>query len=206
MSMNIAALDPPWPADRASRAVGTGLSVFICVASVLFALFIVAYAMRMDHGEWSAIGMPTQLWLSTALLVLGSVFLHAASRQAHEFRRESARRLWLAGGAMAAAFLCAQLWAWQSLIDARVLLASNPAASFFYMLTALHGLHVIGGLIAWSVVAKHVLPASAEPRAAAWRIALCARYWHFLLAVWVVLYATLGWLTPEIVRFICGRG
>lgn len=199
-------LTPPWPADRASRAVGTGLWVFICVASVLFALFIVAYAMRMDQGEWSAIGMPPHLWLSTALLVAGSACLHLASRHAHEFRRERARRLWLAGGAMAAAFLCAQLWAWQSLIDARVLLASNAAASFFYVLTAMHGLHVIGGLIAWSVVAKHVLPATAEPRAGAWRIALVARYWHFLLALWVILYATLAWLTPEIVRFICGRG
>jgi cytochrome c oxidase subunit 3 len=204
--VNTAALPQPWPVDRALRALGTGLWVFIGVASVLFSLFIVAYAMRMDHGEWSAIGMPAQLWLSTALLVAGSLFLHRASGHAHAFRRESARRMWLAGGAAAAAFLCAQLWAWQSLIDARVLLATNPAASFFYMLTALHGLHVIGGLIAWSVVAKHVLPTTAEPRTAAWRIALCARYWHFLLAVWVVLYAVLGWLTPEIVRFICGRG
>lgn len=205
--MNTAVLHPPWPADRALRAIGTGLWAFIAVASVLFTLFIVAYAMRMDMGgEWSAIGMPAQLWLSTALLVAGSAFLHRSAAHAQAFRRESARRLWLAGGAAAAAFLCAQLWAWQSLIDARVLLATNPAASFFYLLTALHGLHVIGGLIAWSVVAQHVLPAAAEPRTAAWRIALVARYWHFLLAVWVVLYAVLGWLTPEIVRFICGRG
>jgi cytochrome c oxidase subunit 3 len=205
--VSTATLSPPWPADRAARSLGTGLWVFIAVASVLFALFIVAYGMRMDLGsDWSAIGLPPQLWLSTAMLVAGSVWLQRAGMHACAFRRERARRLWLAGGAAAAAFLCVQLWAWQALIDARVLLASNPAASFFYLLTALHGLHVIGGLVAWSVTAKHVLPATAEPRAAAWRIALVARYWHFLLALWLVLYATLGWLTPEIVRFICGRG
>lgn len=197
---------PPWPADRDSQALGTGLWAFIGVASVLFALFLVAYGMRMDTGEWSAIGMPPQLWLSTAVLVAGSVALQRASVHAQAFRREHARRLWLAGGAAAAAFLCVQLWAWQSLIDARVLLASNAAASFFYMLTALHGLHVIGGLVAWSIAARHVFPASAEPRTAAWRVALVARYWHFLLVLWLVLYAALGWLTPEIVRFICGRG
>jgi len=204
--MNTAALPQTWPSDRSLRALGTGLWVFIGVGSVLFMLFIVAYAMRMDQGEWSAIATPWQLWLSSALLVAGSLALHAAGGQARALRFRSARRLWLAGGAAAAAFLCAQLWAWQSLVDARVMLATNPAASFFYMLTAMHGLHVIGGLVAWSVVAKHVLPEDAEPRAAALRIALVARYWHFLLAVWVVLYAALGWLTPEIVRFICGRG
>jgi cytochrome c oxidase subunit 3 len=205
--MNTAALPQAWLPDRALRAVGTGLWVFIGVASVLFTLFIVAYGMRMDMGsEWSPIAMPWQLWLSSALLVAGSVLLQWAAADARALRLRNARRLWLAGGAAAAAFLCSQVWAWQALVDARVVLATNPAASFFYLLTALHGLHVIGGLIAWSIVAKHVLPADAEPRAAASRIALTARYWHFLLAAWVALYAALGWLTPEIVRFICGRG
>ena len=46
----------------------------------------------------------------------------------------------------------------------------------------------------------------ADPARVALRIALCARYWHFLLVVWALLFAALGWMTPEIVRFICGRG
>ena len=56
---------------------------------------------------------------------------------------------------------------------------------------------MIGGLIAWLRVLR---APSVE------RIALLARYWHFLLLAWLVLFAALGWLTPQIVDFICGRG
>jgi cytochrome c oxidase subunit 3 len=184
-------------------AAGIGLWVFIGMASSLFALFIMAYAMRMDSGDWSAIAMPWQLWLSTALLVAGSGLLQRASTAARGSRRAQARALLWAGGACALAFLGVQLWAWQTLQAARVLPAGNPAASFFYLLTAMHGLHVMGGLAGWMVTVQGV---DRAPAASAWRIALCARYWHFLLAVWLVLFATLGWLTPEIVRFICGTG
>jgi cytochrome c oxidase subunit 3 len=65
----------------------------------------------------------------------------------------------------------------------------------------MHGLHVLGGLAAWAWTVHAAWP---DPAAAAWRIALCARYWHFLLAVWGVLFALLGWVTPEVARAICG--
>jgi len=95
----------------------------------------------------------------------------------------------------------------QRLLEAHVLVSGNPAASFFYLLTAMHGLHVMGGLIAWSVTAHGAWPADrAEPALprAAHAIGLCARYWHFLLAVWVVLLATLAGATPALVAWVCG--
>lgn len=189
---------------RAARATSTGLWVFIGVASALFALFITAYAMRMDSSDWSALAMPWQLWLSTALLGLASVALQAAKTAAQAGRWPRARTLLWIGGAGALAFLGSQWWAWQDLNAARVVLAGNPAASFFYLLTAMHGLHLLGGLAAWAVTAQLAWERADLARVSL-RIALCARYWHFLLAVWVVLFAALGWLTPEIVRFICGR-
>ncbi len=64
----------------------------------------------------------------------------------------------------------------------------------------MHGLHVIGGLAGWVFAAAF----RGSGEGALLRMSLCARYWHFLLAVWVVLLAALGWLTPEIVRYICG--
>jgi cytochrome c oxidase subunit III len=181
-------LDPHRPAPAA-----IGLWVFIGVASTLFALFLTAYAMRMDRApDWTKLALPWQLWLSTALLVAGSVLLARASSAG-----DNARAPLLGAGACAIAFVACQLWAWQSLADARVSFTGNPAASFFYVLTALHGLHVAGGLVAWARVLR-------APQAE--RIGLLARYWHFLLAVWLALFAALGWLTPEIVAFICGRG
>lgn len=182
------------------HAGSVGLWAFIGVASALFALFITAYAMRMQSSDWSPIAMPWQLWLSTSLLVAGSLLLHGASRVAKAGQWGRARGLLLAGGLCVLGFVCVQLWAWQSLQSARVGLTGNPAASFFYLLTAMHGLHAAGGLVAWGVTQHRYEPGERSARA----FALCARYWHFLLAVWTVLFATLGWLTPEIVAYICG--
>lgn len=191
-----------------------GLWAFIAVASTLFTLFLTAYAMRMRAVDWSPIAMPWQLWLSSACLVAGSVVMHCANRAAAKGQAQQLHRLLLAGGGCAVAFVAAQLWAWSSLQSARVVLASNPAASFFYVLTALHGLHVLGGLVAWSSTmhSDHAKPdGKANPAttpavsaSTALRVRLCTRYWHFLLAIWLLLFASMSQLTPEIVRALCG--
>ncbi|CAG9173327.1 cytochrome c oxidase subunit 3 family protein [Cupriavidus pinatubonensis] len=177
-----------------------GLWVFMCVVTVLFALFLTAYAMRMDSPDWQRIALPWQVWLSTALLTAGSVAMQVAVRLARAGRMAGARQAMRLGGLGAAAFVASQLWAWLALHAVHVGPASNPAGSFFYLLTAMHGLHVLGGLAGWAYAAGF----RGSGEGAVLRMTLCARYWHFLLAVWVVLLAALGWLTPEIVRYICG--
>jgi cytochrome c oxidase subunit 3 len=184
-------------------AAGLGLWVFMAVAGMLFLLFLVAYVMRMQSVDWSSMALPWPLWLSTSLLVAASVAMQRASTAARTGRPVQARRLLLVGGLCALVFLGVQWWAWQLLQDARVAMAGNPAASFFYVLTALHGLHVLGGLVGWGVTLRAVF-LSGDTTRQAWRIALCARYWHFLLVVWLLLFAALGWLTPAMVAFICG--
>ena len=101
------------------------------------------------------------------------------------------------GGLFALAFLAGQLLAWRQLDAAGYFLAANPANAFFYLLTGVHGLHLLGGLVALGMTA-----------AKAWRgfevdqvrlsVRLCAIYWHFLLAVWLVLF---GLLTPWVGDF-----
>jgi cytochrome c oxidase subunit 3 len=189
--------------DRYGAAAGIGLWVFMSVATTLFSLFIAAYVMRMDGADWSPIVMPRQLWLSTALLLTGSVMLQRASAAARHAQLAYARTRLLTGGAFSLAFLSAQLWAWQALQAMHVMPAGNPAGSFFYLLTAMHALHVAGGLVGLGFAARSAWR-NDDPARVALHITLCARYWHFLLAVWVVLVATLGWLTPDVVRFICG--
>ena len=187
---------------RPQAIYGVGLWVFIGVATTLFSLFIVSYIMRMANADASAIAMPRQLWLSTAWLVLGSVMLQRAAASASAARTDRMRLLVAGGGDCALAFLAVQWWTWQLLLSQQISAVGNPAGSFFYLLTALHGLHVIGGLVGWTLAARAAwrLP---DPAAAAWRIALCARYWHFLLLAWVALFATFILITPEVARVIC---
>lgn len=192
-----------WDSSRREPAAGVALWVFMAVATSLFSLFIAAYVMRMEGTDWSVIAMPWQLWLSTAMLIAGSVSLQMASAFGRRRRWGGAHFLLLAGGICAFAFLGVQLWAWQALLASRVVPAGNPAGSFFYLLTAMHGLHVAGGLAGWGV-ALSGFHRQVDAVRVARRMTLCARYWHFLLAVWLVLFGTLGWLTPEAVRFICG--
>lgn len=204
--MNAGAATMARAADPGHAGPGAAASValwaFMGVATSLFSLFIAAYVMRMDAPDWYPIAMPWQLWLSTALLIAGSASLQWSSAAARGPELRQARVLLLAGGACALAFIGVQLWAWQALQAIRVMPAGSPAGSFFYLLTAMHGFHVAGGLAGWGLAARAAWRSA--DRDVAWRIALCARYWHFLLAVWLLLFAALGWLTPELVRFICG--
>jgi len=190
----------PQGAGRAAASVG--LWAFMGMVTALFSLFIVAYAMRMDSPDWHAIALPWQVWLSTGLLAAGGFAMHRAARAARNGDMPRARQALRLGGLGAAAFVCSQLWAWNALLAINVTPAGNPSGSFFFLLTAMHGLHVLGGLVGWGIAAS----SRGSGGSFVTRVTLCARYWHFLLAVWVVLLAALGWLTPEIVRFICGQG
>jgi len=192
------------PRGGKQGAASVALWLFIMVASALFALFITAYTMRMSQADWFSIALPWQLWLSTVLLMAGSSLLQWSNAAARNADWRNAHRLFLAGGVCALVFLVSQLWGWQNLLAAHVMPSGNPAASFFYLLTAMHGLHVTGGVLAWGLTGRRIAHTNPDNAGFAWRAALCARYWHFLLAVWVVLFAVLGCLTPDMARFICG--
>jgi cytochrome c oxidase subunit III len=98
-----------------------------------------------------------------------------------------------AGGASALVFLVGQLLAWRQLSLAGYFVASNPANSFFYLITAVHGLHLMGGLVALSRTIAKVWR-GAEMTQVRLSVELCAIYWHFLLLVWLVLLGLLtGW-------------
>jgi len=175
----------------------TGLVVFMAVASTLFSLLLLAYAMRMRESDWQPIPHPVLLWWNTGALALASIAMQRARQLSLH------RTAWLVGGGvLAAVFVIGQLTAWHMLAAAGETVAVNPSNSFLYLLTGLHGVHVLGGLVAWVVTIAQLR--RADPFRAQRAIALCALYWHFLLAVWLVLLAAMWWLTPGIVAAICG--
>ena len=95
-----------------------------------------------------------------------------------------------ASGLLSFGFLAGQLFVWKQLHDAGYFVSSSAATAFFYLLTAVHGLHVLGGLVAWARASARAWRGS-DPARIRLGVELCATYWHYLLAVWVVLYALL---------------
>jgi cytochrome c oxidase subunit 3 len=174
-------------------AAKIGLGVFLAVVGSLFALFISAYSMRMNMVDWRALPVPSLLWFNTGVLILSSVALQWAYMAARRNDIDGATVGLCAGGASAVTFLVGQLVAWRQLGGAGYFLASNPANSFFYLITALHGLHLIGGLVALGRTTAKVWR-GAEMIQVRLSVELCAIYWHFLLLVWLVLLGLLtGW-------------
>lgn len=171
-------------------AAKIGLGVFLAIAGSLFALLISAYYMRMEMGEWRAAPTPRLLWLNTGVLILSSGALQWARVAARRRTMDGVKAGLLAGGIFALAFLAGQLIAWRQLDAAGYYLTANPAAAFFYLITGVHGLHILGGLVAlgrtmdkaWRGFAVGEVRLSVE---------LCAIYWHFLLLVWLACFSLL---------------
>jgi cytochrome c oxidase subunit 3 len=170
--------------------VKVGLSVFLAVATSLFALLISAYHMRMMGEDWTRLAVPRVLWLNTAVLILASVAMQWTRVAARWGQLDRVKNGLIAGGVLTFSFLAGQLWAWQQMDAAGYFLTANPAYSFFYLLTALHGLHLLGGLWVWGRTTAKVMR-GVEVAKVRLSVELCTVYWHYLLLVWLVLFAVL---------------
>lgn len=192
----------PWVADGPAQArdvhggalarpaAKTALWVFLGVATSLFALFISAYAMRINFLDWSPLPQPRLLTLNTVILILASVAMEWTVFAARRGNTDSVRTGLLVGGVLTFGFVAGQLVVWKQLSDAGYYLATSAATGFFYLLTAVHGLHVLGGLVAWGRTSARAWH-GAKADKLRFSVELCAIYWHFLLAVWLVLFAVL---------------
>ena len=177
-------------------AAKIGMGLFLAVVGSLFALLVSAYFMRSGYADWQSMRIPQLLWVNTGALILSSVALHTAQWAVYRRNMDNVRFLLLAAGFFGIAFLVGQLWAWRELSGSGFLLASNPSNSFFYLITGLHGLHMVGGVAglgwtadrAWRGVEADKLRLGVE---------MCTMYWHFLLAVWLVLFSLLTGLAEE---------
>ena len=177
--------------DEAHRvAKRTGLWVFLAVVAVLFMLLLIAYSGRMTYEDWRPAPQLGLLWANTFVLVLGSVALQWAQHSVRRGRMDAMRVGLLAAGAFTVVFLFGQLLAWRQLGAMVYFDVTNPAIAFFYLITGLHGLHLLGGLVAWGRTVAGVW-GDFEVARVRQSVELCTLYWHFLLGVWLVLFGLL---------------
>lgn len=162
------------------------LRLFLAVVCVLFSLFCVAYYIRMGLADWRPLAEPQLLWTNTVVILLSSAALQYTRHAVQRGNVSGMHAGLIAGALLTLGFLVGQFIAWQQLSNAGYYAATNPANAFFYLLTAIHGLHLIGGLVVWGRTSVKVWR-GAEPYQVRLSIELCTTYWHFLALVWLVI-------------------
>lgn len=165
----------------------TGLYMFLGVITSMFLLFSTAYQLRASFPDWMAVTDPGILWFNTGILLLTSISLQLAVSASRRGASGPMRNFLFAGAILTLVFLAGQLVAWGQLAEAGLYARANPANAFFYLLTGVHGLHLIGGLWFLGGAAKRAVK-SADDETLPLRISLCATYWHYLLLVWALLF------------------
>ena len=186
------------PRER-HRAGVFGMLAFIVSLAMIFAATILGVVVvRLgDDGTWPPVGLPglpSLLGWSTVVLVVSSGTMWLADSAARSGDASRLARWMIVTFLLAVAFLVLQALAWWDLVAASVEITDHLYAWTVYVLTALHALHVLGGIGPMAVVVHR-----------AWRheytvenhrgVTFVGLYWHFLDVAWVGLYATLLWAT-----------
>ena len=165
-----------------------GVRTIMVVSTVIFSLFVISYSDRMLVHDWRNLSDPWLLWMNTAILIVTSLAFHKTKVLSSNNEFEKTKNSLLVVGFLTFAFIVGQLLVWQHFVSLGQYASSNPANAFFYVLTALHGLHVLGGLYYWAKVTTQLFKNNYNISKIKHNIELCAIYWHFLLVVWFVLF------------------
>jgi cytochrome c oxidase subunit 3 len=172
--------------DQSLGVDSARLALWIVLATVtmLFAGLTSAYLVREVSSDWEPIPLPPVLWVNTAVLLTTSATLEAGRRW-----KRNAQWWLLATALLGALFVAGQLIAWRQLVSLGVYLQSNPHASFFYIFTGLHALHLLAGagLLSWLTWSAWKSPRVVEES----RFQVTASYWHFVGGLWIWLFVVL---------------
>jgi cytochrome c oxidase subunit 3 len=165
----------------------SGIWVAVAAITMSFAAFTSSLIIRQASDDWRHLALPGILYLNTVILLASSITLELARSKGSSHLTST--RSWLyVTLALGIAFLAGQCVAWHQLRIQGLYLATSPNSSFFYVLTVLHALHILGGLFGLVYAIRRTASASV------WRVSTldaAAVYWHFLAGLWVYLLLVL---------------
>jgi len=172
------------------RVYVTGMVIALSAIAMFFVAMVSAAVVRegAPSGDWQPLRAGTALWrilsLNTMMLVASSFTLAHSRSRARCGDSAGFGRWWLVTCALGVLFLAGQLLAWRHLVAAGLYLATNPSSSFFYLITAAHGVHLAAGIIALLVVAFRPARKIAQDTA----VEVASMYWHAMDAIWIFLF------------------
>jgi cytochrome c oxidase subunit III len=172
--------------NRYSTAVALGIVSVLMFFMSLSSAFIV---LKGASDRWVPVRLPNVLWANTAILLLSSYTLERARRRLANGDERGFQKLWRLTTGLGILFLAGQLIAWRELVAQGVYIASNQASSFFYIFTAAHGVHLLGGVAVLLYVLLRNFDRTKLTRGKAAEIT--SYYWHFMDGLWVFLLALL---------------
>lgn len=170
------------------RVYVTGIAIGMAAILMFFMAFASAFIVRKGVGsDWQAFPIPRILWLNTLILLASSVTIVRARHFFARGDREGFRHWWTVTTILGFLFLAGQLIAWRQMVISGFYLATNASGSFFYVLTAAHGLHLLGGIMALLYVGRGKLRRLTFTTATE----ITSVYWHFMDGLWVFLFLLL---------------
>ncbi|PYU26002.1 MAG: hypothetical protein DMG30_03325 [Acidobacteria bacterium] len=172
------------------RAYFTVIQLGLAGIIMFFMALTSSFLVRKGLGnDWVAFNFPRILWLNTLILLASSITIQIARRHLREDEKAAFKRWWSVTTSLGILFLAGQFIAWRQLARQGVFLVTNPSSSFFYVLTAAHGLHLFGGILALVYVSHRSWRRSRVSQATATDVA--SIYWHCMDGLWVFLFALL---------------
>lgn len=172
----------------------------LLVVLMTFGGLIVAYVVigTNKSQEWQPFDLselPKSLWISTLIILLSSVSYFISERAAIAADQLKAKKWLIVTTFLGGVFIASQLLSWLELTRRGLYMYGNPYVGFFYVLTAVHAVHVIGGIVALStILLKSWFPAQNKNELLK-RVSLAnvvGWYWHFMGVLWIVLFLLLG--------------
>lgn len=178
--------------EDSSPASRTGVWVALAAITMSFAALTSAMIVRQGASyDWQHFVLPSMLYLDTAVLLASSAVLELARKRVAAVlhgqpkeRSAALLTLWLTFG-LGLLFVGGQYVAWMELRAQGLYLATNPSASFFYLFTVLHALHILGGLCGLSLVIWRF--SKQVPTLRVSTLSTVSYYWHFMDVLWIYL-------------------
>jgi cytochrome c oxidase subunit 3 len=166
------------------------LWLFIVTIFMIFAALTSAYIVRRADGNWLIFELPNLFLVTTCIILVSSGTMHWAYLAVKKDNLESAKLAIALTTMLGISFLAGQFLAWGELVKNSIHLVGNPSGSFVYIISGLHGLHIVGGVVFLIVVLISIFQYKVHSKNLL-RVEMCATYWHFLDGLWLYLFVFL---------------
>jgi cytochrome c oxidase subunit III len=166
------------------------LWIFLVTVIMIFAALTSAYIVRQSDGNWMLFELPNLFLVTTGIILISSATMHWAYLSVKKDNLEAAKLAIALTTVLGISFLIGQYLAWGELVKNSVYLVGNPSGSFVYIISGLHGVHIVGGIIFLLIVFVSIFQLKVHSKNLL-RIEMCATYWHFLGGLWLYLFVFL---------------